>query len=235
MAVFYHQGEKPMKRFLYLSLFLTAGLASCNRESTPSGPFVRSPPRSEKAKSEVPAKASTPAKASAPINYVDDAKSNTKVDPAAFDLTLPDSKGNRVELRKYRGKKNLVLVFVRGYSGSLDRHCTNQATRLAAKYDDFSSRDAEVLVVFPGPKDHVVQLINRVQRSLENEPIPFPVLLDESLSAVDKLGIRGDLAKPSSYIIDKQGQVRFAYVGATNGDRPSVQSLLKQLDKITKD
>ena len=69
---------------------------------------------------------------------------------------------------------------------------------------------------------------------MENDPIPFPVLLDENFTAVDKLGIRGDLAKPSSYIIDKQGQVRFAYVGATNADRPSVQSLLKQLDAITK-
>jgi peroxiredoxin len=219
-----------MKRFLFLTWFLAVGLASCSRESAPSGPFVYSPPPSERQKE----KSSAPAKAPTPIEYVDNAKTNTKVDPSAFDLTLPDSKGTPVDLRSYRGKKNLVLVVLRGFSGSFDRHCANQATQLKAKYGDFTSHDAEVVVVFPGPKDQFVQFVNRLGRSLENEPTPFPVLADEKLSAVDKLGIRGELAKPSSYIIDKQGQVRFAYVGATNGDRPSVQSLLKQLDQVGK-
>jgi hypothetical protein len=46
------------------------------------------------------------------------------------------------------------------------------------------------------------------------------------------LGIRGDLAKPSVYVLDKQGNVVYAYVGETLTDRPSVRVLLAQLDKL---
>ena len=41
-----------------------------------------------------------------------------------------------------------------------------------------------------------------------------------------------DLAKPATYIVDKQGQVRFAYVGANIADRPSVHFMLDQLAAI---
>ena len=60
-------------------------------------------------------------------------------------------------------------------------------------------------------------------------------MLDVELRAVDQLGIRADLSKPATYIVDKQGQVRFAYVGATIADRPSVQSMLEQLAAINAD
>ena len=62
--------------------------------------------------------------------------------------------------------------------------------------------------------------------------LPFPLLLDENYQNIEKLGIRGDQAKPSTYIIDKQGKVRFAYVGATTADRPSIKALLDQLDAL---
>ena len=52
------------------------------------------------------------------------------------------------------------------------------------------------------------------------------------LTAVDALGIRADLSKPATYILDKQGEVRFAYVGRDLADRPSVKALLDQLDQI---
>jgi hypothetical protein len=51
---------------------------------------------------------------------------------------------------------------------------------------------------------------------------------------VNKLGIQGDLARPSTYILDKQGAVVYGYVGETQVDRPSVKALLAQLDKLQK-
>ena len=58
--------------------------------------------------------------------------------------------------------------------------------------------------------------------------------LDVELKAINTLGIRGHLAKPSTYILDKKGQVRFAYVGKTTSDRPSIKAMLKELDGINK-
>src|SRR5207249_7231627 len=109
-----------------------------------------------------------------------------------------------------------------------------QTSRLISQYDEFSKRNAEVLLVFPGPKDYLGRFIKNAETESDHQRTPFPVLLDENFAAVDKLGIRGQLAKPSTYIIDKAGQVRFAYVGATLSDRPSVKALLKQLDDIAK-
>jgi hypothetical protein len=58
------------------------------------------------------------------------------------------------------------------------------------------------------------------------------VLLDRECSACDRLGIRDDLAKPSTYILDTRGNLVYAYVGETSTDRPSVKAVLAQLDKI---
>lgn len=60
----------------------------------------------------------------------------------------------------------------------------------------------------------------------------FPVVLDVELKAVDRLGIRKDLSKPATYIIDRDGRVRFAYVGANIADRPGVDAIVAQLDQI---
>jgi peroxiredoxin len=64
--------------------------------------------------------------------------------------------------------------------------------------------------------------------------VPFPVLLDVQLQAVDQLGIRKDLSKPATYIVDRTGEVRYAYVGNHLADRPSVQAVLQQLDQFAK-
>ena len=65
--------------------------------------------------------------------------------------------------------------------------------------------------------------------------MPFPIVLDVELSAVKELGIRDNLSKPATFILDKYGQVRFAYVGTGIADRPSVKAILNQLDALNQD
>src|SRR5438105_1545210 len=83
--------------------------------------------------------------------FHDDARTNVQVDSAALDLTFTDTGGRPIELRSYRGKKNIVLVFTRGYAGMVCPNCSAQTSRLIGNYPEFVKRDAEVLVVFPGP------------------------------------------------------------------------------------
>ncbi|MGE0609926.1 MAG: peroxiredoxin family protein [Pirellulales bacterium] len=168
----------------------------------------------------------------APISFNDDAQNNTTVDPNNLDLHFVDIKGNQVTLQDFHEKKNIVLVFTRGFSGQICPFCTTQTSRLAANYQEFAKRDTEVLAVYPGDKSSVPAFLKAVEAQSKTGPgePPFPLLLDEQMAAVDRLGIRGDLAKPSTYILDKQGQVRFAYVGAHAADRPSIKALLNQLD-----
>ena len=84
------------------------------------------------------------------------------------------------------------------------------------------------MVVYPGPTEAVPAFIQAVQ-SLRQKPAPMLIGLDVSLLLVRSLGIEANLAKPTSLIIDRNGIVRYAYVGASMADRPSVEDLLKAL------
>ena len=144
-------------------------------------------------------------------------------------------------LKDFRDKKHIVLVITRGYAGSVCLYCSTQTARMLTSYKKFQERNAEVVVVFPLQTTDDTQrhrdFAAAVKNKLDSPPekIPFPVVLDIELKAVDQLGIRKDLSKPATYIIDKQGQVRFAYVGEALADRPSVKAMLDQLDTINRD
>jgi peroxiredoxin len=149
-----------------------------------------------------------------------------------------DLAGKAVDLADFHGKKNVVLVVVKGmpnYPGGLFcPGCLAQVNALAANNEQFEERQAEILMVFPGPTDKVPDFLRngKVDGQNGNPSLPFRLLKDTDLKAVDSLGIRGDLAKPSTYILDKKGNAVFAFVGETTTDRPSVKALLAQLDKL---
>jgi peroxiredoxin len=169
-----------------------------------------------------------------PANFRDDAQTNTKVEAGKLDLVLKDSAGKSLDLKQYRGKKNLVVVVTRGFPGYVCPNCSAQTSRLVANYPEFVKRDAEVLVVFPGPAGHLQDFVKAARSQAGDAAVPFPLLLDEEFKAVEQLGIKADLAKPATYILDKQGKVVFAYVGANTADRPSLKAVLGQLDRLGK-
>jgi peroxiredoxin len=164
--------------------------------------------------------------------FLDEVKSNREDDGSVSDLEFVDAEGNSVKLQQYKEEKNVLLVFTRGFSGQLCPYCTTQTSRLIANYDKFTALDTEVLLVYPGSK---AQLPMFMQASIETSgknSFPFPVLLDEDLAAVNQLGISAQLAFPSTFIVDKQGQVRLSYVGSDPTDRPSIKALLAQLGDL---
>ncbi len=183
------------------------------------------------------------------LAFIDHAQSNAQLDGCDVgSLEFVNVDGKPVDLRLFRGQRNVVLVVTRGktsgagpgaYYRNICLYCATQTSRLIANYRAFRDLDAEVVVVFPIRQDADRPSVNQFHEALRRdgttaEP-PFPLVLDVELKAVDQLGIRADLSKPATYILDKQGQVRFAYVGATIADRPSVQSMLEQLAAINAD
>ena len=103
--------------------------------------------------------------------------------------------------------------------------CKTQTSRLIDNYQKFRALDAEVLVVYPGTRDHVDEFIEAAKKTEKRQvdEVPFPIVLDEEMKAVDFFSIRSNLAHPSTYVIDKKGNVKLAYVGKDmSADRPSV-------------
>lgn len=173
----------------------------------------------------------------APVDFKDHVQSNAEV-PAGLDgLVFLDTAGRRVALSSYLGKKNVVLVFTEGFSGMLCPFCKTQTSRLIDNYQKFQALDAEVLVVYPGTRDHVDEFIEAAMKTEKRQvdEVPFPIVLDEEMRAVDFFSIRSNLAHPSTYIIDKKGNVKLAYVGKDmSADRPSVKAILEEVEASNK-
>jgi peroxiredoxin len=174
----------------------------------------------------------------AEIRFNDDAIANAAPGDSILNLAFVDQSGKTIRPRDLTAKHNLVLVFTRGYNGSICPYCSSYTSGLISNYRAIAARDADVLVVYPIAKPEQSQRLTEfLQATFErSEPgvnqTPFPVVLDVGLKAVDALGIRKDLAKPATYILDKKGQVRYAYVGNSLADRPSIKVILKQLDGL---
>lgn len=165
------------------------------------------------------------------IVFKDDVATNVEPPTGLDGLVFLNQKEERVRLTDYLGKKNVLLVFTEGFSKMLCPFCTTQTSRLIANYPKFAELDTEVLVVYPGARDHVDEFIEAATKTEKKQvdQVPFPLLFDEQLTAVEFFGIESNLAHPSSYLIDKQGNVRFAYVGVDmSADRPSVKLLLDE-------
>ncbi len=157
---------------------------------------------------------------------------------ALVNLQFVDQSGKTIRPKDWIGTKNLVLVITRGYNGGICPYCSSYTSSLISNYPAISERATEVLVVYPITKPDQSQHLNdflkaTFLRSAEGvSKTPFPVVLDIELKAVNALGIRQDPSKPATYILDKKGHVRFAYVGKFLSDRPSVKAILKQLDAL---
>ncbi|MBC8115001.1 MAG: peroxiredoxin family protein, partial [Candidatus Saccharimonas sp.] len=169
------------------------------------------------------------------IKFKDDVAANASLETDLTQLTFTNRDGQQVALKDYLGKQHVILVITRGYAGSICPYCATQTSRLIANYKKLQAQNAEVLVVYPLEKPaDTPKLDDFVARAVKSLPtaehkVPFPLLLDVELKAVDELGIRRDLSKPATYIFDKEGQLRFAYVGTSLADRPSIKALLDQL------
>ena len=66
--------------------------------------------------------------------------------------------------------------------------------------------------------------------------IPFPILYDSSTEVSRSYGVYnllGDgLATPATFVIDRQGNVRYGYIGGHKADRPSTEEVIDQLERL---
>ncbi len=207
---------------IYLLLCTVVSLVGCG-SSAPTEPPIMG------AYDDVPAE----------IKFLDQVEPQTAPQIEFADLPLTNIEGTATTLKELANGRPLVVVFTRGYNGAICPYCSTQTARLISNYADFQKRNAEVVVVYPLSEDrdrtHVPEFLTKVNSINANQGAaqpPFPLLLDVGLQAVDQLGIRKDLSKPSTYLLDRDGAIRFAYVGKSLADRPSVKVLLEQLDAI---
>ena len=96
-------------------------------------------------------------------------------------------------------------------------------------YDTIRGLDAEVLAVSTDE-------LYGAEWAIENLDLGFPILFDPEAEVVRRYGVynllRDRLATPSTFIIDKKGNVRWKYIGRRYNDRPSNQQIIAQLEAL---
>ncbi len=175
------------------------------------------------------------------IRFIDNAISNVELSDAILSsrfIGLDNAEHTPTELA---ADSYLVLVILRGYTDPICPACTRQTAQLISSYPEFVQRGAQVAVVYPiedsnqrASWDNLLQNA-RTQLESADQEVPFTLLFDVGLAAITELGLKDKLSKPATYIINRDGEVIFAYEGKGAEDitdRPSVSSILAQLDQI---
>lgn len=104
-----------------------------------------------------------------------------KVGNMAPAFTLKDQDGNKVSLKDFKGKKNVVLYF---YPKAMTPGCTVQACGIRDNKKEFDKRDTVVLGVSP-------DAVERLPRFIEKQDLNFTLLSDEDHKIAEKYGCWG--------------------------------------------
>ena len=136
--------------------------------------------------------------ASTPLLGNPDAHISAEVGSAAPDFELESLSGSKVRLSDLRGKPVIV-----NFWATWCAPCVLEMPNFQKFYENYP--DAfELLAVNSG------EPVNTVENYIKNMGITFPVLLDPQDQVHELYPFRG---YPTSYIIDKEGKVRFQHIG----------------------
>jgi peroxiredoxin len=172
--------------------------------------------------------------AEAPATKPADPQAIPKVGEAAPDYNLKTYDDKPIELRTLTRSGPVVLVMLRGWPGYQCPICTKQVAQLMAKKSQLKDANAHVLLVYPGPAEK----LREHAKDFLKQPLPanFDLAVDPDFVVVNQYGLRwnaaGETAYPSTFVLDKQGVVRFAKVSKTHGGRATAEEILKALGEI---
>jgi thiol-disulfide isomerase/thioredoxin len=132
---------------------------------------------------------------------------------AVFDL--PDLQGQQHNLDDYRGQ--VILV---NFWASWCPPCIQEMPALQKLKQELSGQPFEILAINVGEQKY------RVWKFVKLVNFDLPVLLD---TRKDTFNAWGSSVLPTSFLLDKQGRVRYRVQGDTEWDSEKVSALIKAL------
>ena len=152
----------------------------------------------------------------------------------AFPLRVfKDEAGNDMDLDSLKGSK-VVLVVLRGYGQGVCVYCTTQTKALyqSGAFEKFDELGAKLHVVFPGEANGLATFKESYASISEEELPPYGLLYQNCTLVADTLDLEGSQVIPSTFILDEEGKVRWAYIGKSAEDRPPVPMLISALESL---
>ncbi len=131
--------------------------------------------------------------------------SGLRIGDPAPDFTLRDQFGQDVSLSSYRGTKAVAMLF---YPYAFSGVCTGEMAGIRDRLADFMTFDTEVLAVSCDP-------MFALRAFADADRLNFPLLSDfwphgEVARAYDVFDERNGCPRRSSYVVDRDGAIRWA-------------------------
>lgn len=160
-----------------------------------------------------------------------------KVGDKAADFSLTDAKGATAKLSTELARGPVVLIVGRGWPGYQCPFCTRQFAEFRSHAPELAAAGARVLWIYPGPGEELAKHAEDFVVGGET-PANFSVLIDPGYHFTNAYALRWDApretAYPATFVIDRQGVVRFAQVSKEHGGRTPVADVLSALASLRK-
>lgn len=129
-------------------------------------------------------------------------------------------------------KGPVVVVVLRGYPGYQCGICNRQVGSMVSRARALGDAAGRVILVYPGDDD---RLDRHAEAFLGSRRIPQPLVMvrDEGMEMVTEWGLRWDrpneTAYPATFVIDRDGRVRWKKVSDSHAGRSRVEEILKAI------
>jgi len=144
-------------------------------------------------------------------------------------FTLPTQKGDTRSLQDYLAKGPVLLAFHRG---TWCPNCRRKFSELAQHSREYVARGLQVVTV-------VAQSSDVVKRYVEDQGLPFNILIDESRDVLKAYGVwhrlgidAWNIARPALFVIDQAGSIRYSFVSSHQDEFPTHEDIMKEIDKL---
>ncbi len=168
-----------------------------------------------------------------------------KVGDKAPQIEATDQDGNKISLKKLLEKGDVVLVF---YRGQWCPYCNKQLSKINDSLSFITAKGATVLTITPETNENIKKTVAKTKATfailedkglaiMKNYRVSFAV--DEgTITKYKKYGIDfekangengANLPVPATYIIGKDGKIKYAFFNADYSKRATVNDILTNL------
>jgi peroxiredoxin len=168
-----------------------------------------------------------------------------KVGDDAPDFTAKNQSGKEVQLKKLLKKGDVVVLF---YRGQWCPYCNKQLSKVNDSLAMITAKGATVLAITPEVEENIAKTVTKTKASFDIlEDKGLAIMKDYKVSfAVDEKTIEkykgygidfdkangangANLPVPATYIISKEGKIKYVFFNTDYSKRASVKDILENL------